>query len=227
MKHTHQISILPEKPGRGRLGRHIEHDPSSRAFAIVDATHIASQVWQRHCDPFDQGDLGSCTGNAMAGLLMTGPFFRPERILDEDAAVSLYEAATALDRIPGTYPPDDTGSSGLAVAKAAERAGFIPGYSHAFSLHGLLSGLQHGPVIVGMSWYEGFDAPTSTHELVIAGGVRGGHEFELLAVDVSSRLVRICNSWGTCWGDHGYAVMSYDTLDRLLGEGGDCTIPHQ
>ncbi len=114
-----------------RLGRHVEHDARSRNFPaavapISDVKHV------RHGKPFDQGDLGSCTGNAMAGALMTAPYYKASRTLVEANAVQLYEQATHFDRMQGTYPPDDTGSTGLAVAKAAKRDGYITAYSHAF-----------------------------------------------------------------------------------------------
>jgi len=225
---TRKIQVLNEIPGRGRLGRHVEHDARSLSFAVEHDANapLVSKSWTRACAPFDQGDRGSCTGNAMAGALMTDPLYVPGRNLGESDAVALYSAATHLDRIPGAYPPKDTGSSGLAVAKAAQRAGYIKEYHHAFTLHGALAALARGPVIAGIPWYEGFDAPDGDSALlVIAGGVRGGHEIELLAVDVSLRLVRGVNSWGPDWGDHGYFTMTWDTLERLMSEEGDVVVP--
>ena len=39
----------------------------------------------------------------------------------EGFAVKLYEDATVVDGYPGEYPPDDTGSSGLAICKVSQR----------------------------------------------------------------------------------------------------------
>src|SRR5882672_8003142 len=104
--------IIREREGAGRLGRHVEHDPRSRAFSAGTAA-IKSVRHKRHGKAFDQGELGSCTGNAMAGVLMTEPLWIRGRNLAEADAVALYKTATRLDSVPGTYPPNDTGSSGL------------------------------------------------------------------------------------------------------------------
>jgi hypothetical protein len=45
--------IIVEKPGPGRLGRHIEHDPQSRAFS-VGTPAIKTVTYKRHGKPFDQ-----------------------------------------------------------------------------------------------------------------------------------------------------------------------------
>ena len=105
-----------------RLGRHIEHDERSRAYPAARAPKVVSVAHARHCAPFDQGQTGSCTGNAEAGLLMTDPLFVTGRCLSESDAVALYEQATHLDRVKGIYPPDDTGSSGLAVDEGGQGA---------------------------------------------------------------------------------------------------------
>jgi hypothetical protein len=220
--------IIKEKAGPGRLGRHVEHDPQSRAFSAGTAA-VKTVSFRRHAQAFDQGDLGSCTGNAMAGVLMTEPFYVPGRTLTEDDAVALYKAATKLDNIPGKYPPTDTGSSGLAVMKAAVKAKYIAGYAHTFSLDQLLGSLTLRPGVLGINWYTSFDAPNPDGEcpLTATARIRGGHEVQLFGVDARKERVWCYNSWGAKWGGrkNGTFYFSWKTLERLLNEQGDATFP--
>ena len=220
--------IIKEKSGVGRLGRHVEHDPQSRAFSAGTAA-VKTVSYKRHASAFDQGDLGSCTGNAMAGVLVTEPFWVPTRTLTEADAVSLYEAATKLDNIPGKYPPTDTGSSGLAVMKAAVKAEYITGYAHTFSLDQLLGSLVLRPGILGINWYTSFDTPNADGEcpLTRSATVRGGHEVEMFGIDAKKERVWCYNSWGATWGGrkNGTFYFSWKTLKRLLAEQGDATFP--
>lgn len=104
------------------LGRHVEHDPRSRdyPFEVAAATPLRKTLWRRYGRVLDQGQLGSCTGNAIVGALNTLPLRKTgAAALTEKDAVSIYGSATAIDSIPGQYPPTDTGSSGLAVCKSA------------------------------------------------------------------------------------------------------------
>ena len=133
--------------------------------------------------------------------------------------------ATKLDAYPGAYPPTDTGSSGVGVAKAAKAKGWISGYQHTFNLNSALRALAVTPVIIGINWYEGFDSPHTTGELRVAGSIRGGHEVVLDQLDVEQKRVWLTNSWGTSFGLHGRAFFTWDTFSRLLSEQGDCTVP--
>lgn len=215
----------------GALGRHPlaaqNHDPRSLRFLVPPSTTVESKDWQRQTPVLDQGNLGSCTGNAAVGVLGTTPFFeafggnRPN--LDENLAVTLYSDATHLDPYPGTYLPTDTGSDGLSVAKAAKNNSLISGYLHATSLAEMQSALQVGPVIVGVNWYEGFDSPDANGLVKVSGSVRGGHEFEVVGLDVTKQLFHAVNSWGTSWGVNGHFWFSFADMTRLLSEGGDCT----
>lgn len=222
------VKIIKEREGAGRLGRHVEHDPRSRAFSAGTAA-IKSIRHKRHGGAFDQGELGSCTGNAMAGALMTEPLWVRGRSLTEANAVALYKTATTLDNIRGKYPPDDTGSSGIAVMKAAVKAKYIAGYSHTFSLQQLLGSLVRFPGILGVNWYDSFDDPASDGQcrLTSSAKVRGGHEVEMFGIDVAKKRVWCYNSWGPTWGGRGNGTFyfSWSTLDRLLGEQGDATFP--
>jgi hypothetical protein len=219
---------LPEEYGRDlRLGRHIEHDPRSLLYphrAVPGGRRpIKSVRWARTAPALDQGELGSCTGNAMTGALLTAPFGMTG--LDEQFAVRLYSQATKLDDVAGEYPPIDTGSSGLAVAKAAKAQGLISGYRHATSLLDALDALMDGPVITGVAWYENMFTPDGDGEVRIGGAVAGGHEFEVFGVDEDLQRVWCWQSWGSRWGLNGTFYLNFSTWGDLLDDNGDVTVP--
>jgi len=213
------------------LGRNINHDPRSRAFAFDGSSiTLKSTRWHRNVPCFDQGNLGSCTGNSAVGLISTDPYFSilpAGTELDEKVAVSVYSDATKIDNAPGSYPPNDTGSDGLSVAKVLQSRGLISGFTHCFSLNDVLAALTQHPIMIGVNWYHNMFHPDSNGILNIPAGdyVAGGHEFILDEIDVERQLVGMQNSWGADWGvDNGRAYMSFDTLGRLLQEQGDATV---
>ena len=234
------VKRIPEKPVDGkRLGRHVRHDPRSLNYLYPDdeVSGLTSVRHERHIPVLDQGDLGSCTGNATEGCVGTGALFAPipatnaakptgNGTTDEKQAVALYSAATKLDDAAGTYPPDDTGSDGLSAAKAAKNAGLISGYQHCTTLASALKALSQQPVITGVNWYSSFDNPDANGNISITkdATVRGGHEFCLDELDVEGKRVGFTNSWGTSWGDNGRAYLSWDDFGRLLKEQGDVTV---
>lgn len=222
MQRKIQEIVVPGKP----LGRHLNHDPRSLSFTVGSpAKALKTVLHQRVVPVFDQGNLGSCTGNASVGALGTAPLYDTIKgqTLDEIFAVQVYSAATALDDFAGTYPPNDTGSDGLSVAKVLKNKGLISGYLHATNLAAMQSALQDTPVIVGVNWYSGFDNPSSTGLVKVSGQIRGGHEFEVVGIDLENQLFEAVNSWGTSFGINGHFKFSFADMTRLLSEEGDCT----
>lgn len=215
----------------GPLGRHVEHDPRSRNFGVTLVPSTRNAVThRRRGKPFDQGNLGSCTGNALVGACITEPNYRPGKNWREPRAVKVYKRATEIDGFPGVYPPDDTGSSGLAVCKVGVEFKLISSYQHAFGIDEALNALQIRPVITGTDWLEGMDRPDSSGLVKLTGQVRGGHEYEVLGYDPGDgtphgSYVRCCNSWGEWWGDKGYFRMRVSDWATLLEAEGDCTVP--
>lgn len=215
-----------------RLGRHIEHDPRSRDYGYkikMETPRLKRVIHRTYGSVLDQGNLGSCTGNATVGAVNSiGLHKIGTKTLRESDALSLYELATQLDDIPGSYPPEDTGSSGLSVAKAAKQKGYITAYQHAFSIEEALTALQFRAVITGVNWYEGFDSPNLSGLVEATGQIRGGHEFAIVGYIPEPKpgdsLVKARNSWGSSWGVRGYFYFTVDTWIRLLSEQGDCTI---
>lgn len=227
--HSDQVDVVATGWKAGTLGRLVEHDERSREYPAMrlEAGQPRRRVlWQRMIPVFDQGHLGSCTGNAVVGAAGTVPLWTAAKVLDESVAVSVYELATTLDQAPGSYPPDDTGSSGLAACKAAKKLGLIGGYKHAFGVEHALDALQHGPVITGVAWHEGFDRPDHQGRVVLSGAVRGGHEFVVIGHDPASGYVTAVNSWGQNWGVAGLFAFTSADWATLLADYGDVTVPH-
>lgn len=213
-----------------KLGRVIDHDPRNRDHAFTatpSPTRSRDILWPRHSPILDQGDLGSCTGNAMTGWLGCAPHVitaDDADKYDQKMAVEIYSLATQYDSFPGQYPPEDTGSSGNAAAKAARSLGLISSWSWAFTTATLMGALQAGPVLIGAPWYEGMFTPDSDGRVWATGEMVGGHEF--LARGIEGMDIICDNSWGADWGQQGSFRIPLSVWMVLRAERADVTIPH-
>ncbi len=74
-------------------------------------------------------------------------------------------------------------------------------------------------LVVGIELWDGFydcgsaDLPAPNADLDGAG-----HAVCLVGFDEDRRSVKVRNSWGTRWGEHGYAWLSVDALPEVLRE---------
>jgi hypothetical protein len=214
-----------------RLGRNVKHDSRSLDFQ-VEAAPTATLKTVNHkvnIGVLNQGNLGSCTGNAGTANLAANDLwanYGKNLTLDEKYAVALYGRATALDDYQGTYPPTDTGSDGLTIAKVLKERNIIDSYQHATSLAATLTALQSQAVITGTEWREDMFNPDDDGRLRITGDVAGGHEYLLRGVDVENKRVWMRNSWGKTWGVAGEAYFTWDDFEELLHADGDVTVMH-
>ncbi len=216
-----------------RLGRHVRHDSRSLAYQVraEDPATLKSIHHERHIPVLNQGNLGSCTGNAAVGSLGTSVFWDEglhvlssgDALVDETYAVNVYSDATKLDPYQGDYPPTDTGSDGLSVAQVLKNRGLISGYVHATSLAAALTALSQTPVIAGVEWRADMFNPDPDGRIHLTGKVQGGHEIVLDQLDVENRRVWFTNSWGEHWGVHGRAYFTWEDFGTLLSNDGDVT----
>jgi hypothetical protein len=219
-----QVQRVPQL--RDNLGRHLVHDPRSKAFparvAIDKSAWVTKSI--RIYDPLVNPNQchGECTGCAKAmefnavGNRVKGVVF------NMDGAHKFYSLASHLDPWEGEWPPDDTGSSGLAAAKAAQQLGLGGEYRHVFGgADEVVQLIQQGRVVnVGTWWYEGMFKPTSTGVIMPTGDQVGGHQYLARGYNVKLDIVTI-RCW---WGKYRDVFIHREHLHELLMDGGDAHI---
>lgn len=224
------LSIFPN-PTDPRLKRHVAWDDASRAFALPDVVPYGVSLPRavqhvRAIPVLDQGEVGSCTANALLGCLGTEPYasFMAERVgldlLTEALALDVYHDETVLDEreIPGVYPPEDTGSAGLYAMKVAKRRRWIKAYRHGFSFSATIGAIPHGSIMVGTPWLRSMFEVDRSGTIVVdrASPIDGGHEYVVDGYDLDEGVAFMTNSWGTSWGDQGRAKIRLGDLRWLL-----------
>lgn len=220
-----------------RLGRHIWQDSRSLQFRMPATAAVPKSVrWERRIPILDQNTagpgghgLGSCTGHSGIGLLGTEPFYSslPEearRLLTDATAVRVYGDATRIDPFPGSWQPDDTGSTGLSVAKVLRDMGWISGYRTATTLDEYHTAIQAGPFTLGTMWFTGMDTPDAEGIVRPTGPARGGHQYVCDEYDARRDLWWFTNHWSKYWGKAGRFAYDTPVLQRLLSMQGDVTI---
>jgi hypothetical protein len=219
------------------LGRHVNLDSRSKAYAVQPtATPVTSVRHKQSIGILDQGQIGSCTGNASTSCAYHEPFFAPAApswsyAPDEGGAQAWYRDNTANDGYPGTWEPDDTGSDGLTSSKMAVRAGIASGYQAALDPDSSLQALMDRPGITGIPWYNSMFGADASGLLAVdtKSGLAGGHELcvdEIVAADDSRNgagqlLVGGPNSWGTSWGAQGRWYLRLSDWWALRRQQGD------
>lgn len=219
--------LIPEIRVEGkRLGRHVAlHDERDMNYLAHGAPVFTNVKHEAVGLPLNQGDIGSCTANALCGALNSSPDYTGGKVFTEADAVTIYTRETADEGQP--YPQFDPGGTGRAACRAGRELGLITSWQNAVGLQAALQALVLRPVIIGINWYTSFDTPMSNGQIAVAQGasVRGGHEVVLDELNVDTYMVGGWNSWGD-WGPlGGRFYMSWHCLWRLFNEGGDCTVP--
>lgn len=200
--------------------------------ARVDLRHLMSAVE-------DQGKLGSCTGNALAGNLeyianKGGASFEASRLFiyynerQVEGTVRTDSGALIRDGIKTlhqygvcqepTWPYVISRFRLKPVAKAYKEGATrkIQKYIRIESLLNLKMCLAAGyPVVFGFTVYESFesDKVTSSGVVPMPGKdeqVLGGHAVLAVGYDDSAKRLIVRNSWGSSWGQAGYFTFPYD-----------------
>jgi hypothetical protein len=212
-----------------RLGRNLHQDSRSRQYRVGRKAQPTTAIHDRRIPILDQGNLGSCTGNASVGLLGSEPFYdtldEPQQSqLREETAVEIYSLATQLDPFPGAYQPEDTGSDGLSAAKACRQLEYIVGYNHIMSLEEAYATIEDTPFIFGGLWMSDMDHPNAEGVVRFGGRNRGGHEWLFRGYDATTGLWLCDNSWGLSFGLEGLFKVPDEDFQKQLDQQADATV---
>jgi len=206
-----------------------------------DVTSLPSKVDLRNLCPavYDQGDLGSCTANSIAGayefekMKQKQPYFIPsrlfiyynERVLEgtvkTDSGAQLRDGIKTVVKqgvCPETEWPytknfkSKPSSKCYKDAKKNEVTQYLAVTQTANQLKGCLA-LGY-PYVFGFTVYSSFMteqvAQTGIMPMPSADdSVEGGHAVMAVGYDDSKQVYIIRNSWGDGWGDKGYFYMPY------------------
>jgi hypothetical protein len=228
-------------------GRIAELDPASRLprFAAQLAPDLVTKLWP-HEGPITYQKIGSCTGHSTATLLNSEwaqniLFGATRRWFTERDGDRLYSAATRRDGVPGVWPPDDTGSSGLGVMKALMKDILLDGkpiatgYDWAFGAGGLARRMPKSPALIGIPWPESMDTPDSSghlrHDPRRDAPPEEGHEIGVYGYDAPGDYFTVINTWegwggvGRERGNPGRARIDRTLMGWLLAQQGDVKIP--
>jgi C1A family cysteine protease len=188
----------------------------------------------------DQGDLGSCTANALAGAF---GFLHPklaavsrlflyynERVIEhtvsQDAGAMIRDGVKVLNKIgvclESTWPynvakfatkPPLTANTEAATHKVSS---YIRLTTHTDKLDCLAQGF---PFVFGFTVYPDFQsdyvAKTGLLPMPTLGQPKlGGHAVCAVGYDEDKKQWLVRNSWGVDWGVAGYFTMPFDYLDN-------------
>ena len=191
---------------------------------------------------YDQGQLGSCTGNAIAGAM---EFERDRQGLSDfipsrlfvyyneralEGTVSSDSGAVIRDGIkvvnsdgvcPETLWPYDIGMFSVKPPKrcyvAAETDKAVQ-YEAIQTLGDLKDAIASNlAVVFGFTVYESFQSQAVAQSGMLPMPKRGeatvgGHAVVAVGYSDSKSQVIVRNSWGASWGDHGYFYMPYQYM---------------
>jgi len=192
----------------------------------------------------DQGNLGSCTGNAIAGAIELIQK-KQNRTLDISRLFIYYyerlfigtvnydSGAYIRDGIKACYtygaPTENLWPYNIskfktvppksALIDAAKRK--VTSYQRAVDFDQVIDAITSGyPVTIGFSVYSSFDTNTVAktgimpYPNVNKERLLGGHAVLLVGYNKNNNTFIARNSWGRYWGDNGYFYMPFQVIQN-------------
>lgn len=238
------MTIIPSTRNR-RYG--YLRSPNRNMFAVRYAPRLTSLPpsvdLQPSCPPvYDQGSLGSCTANAVAGAycferMKAGlPFITPSRLfiywnervmegdpMNDDGAygsdgiISL-ETLGVPDESLWPYDESQFDVQPSSDAFAAALANKVRQRQVVTTLEGIKGALADNHLVAfGISIYESFESDDVAQNGIVPDptpteGFLGGHAMVIVGYDDATQRFKVRNSWSDAWGLSGYCTISWNYM---------------
>ena len=196
-----------------------------------------------HCSPIEnQGSLGSCTGQAIAGAieLLNKRGGKPndvsrlfiyyyERLLlgtvNYDSGAYIRDGIKVTNKygasLESRWPYDirKYKQEPIVEAKTDALNRKVTRYERVADFNGCIDALSNGyPVIMGFYVYDSFMSKNVAKTGIMPypntkrERLLGGHAVLLVGYNRTKKVFIARNSWGTNWGDKGYFYMPFDIV---------------
>ena len=240
---------MTKATGRSRRFGWVPDRPDHRDLTYTAPEHVRRALpprvdLRRQCPPvYDQGRLGSCTANAIAGALQFDRLkqgladFVPSRLfiyyneralegtVQSDAGAAIRDGIKTVAAqgdcpesewpyVPARFA--DKPPASCYAAALQYRAVSYRRVSH--DLNQMKGCLAEGyPFVFGISIYWNYPQFSKTGTIPMPGHAdpaHQGHTMMAVGYDDRRRVFLIRNSHGTGWGRHGYGTIPYEYLVR-------------
>ena len=241
-KKTAPLKVL--KPGYGWVPDLPDHrDLLYGALRAVPASLPPAVDLRPRCSPVeDQGDLGSCTGNALVGALeflelksharfadLSRLFiYYNERVIEHsvrsDAGAQIRDGVKSLAKqgvcteVRWPYKIAKFASKPGAACYSEAQHHRITSYHRILTIDEMRACLAEGfPFVFGFTVYESFESQHVAQTGVVnmpqqTERAVGGHAVLAVGYDDAQRRFIVRNSWGSGWGLKGYFTLPYGYL---------------
>jgi C1A family cysteine protease len=217
----------------------------TRDYRYTVTQKVSSNVvdLRSYCSPIEnQGSLGSCTGQAIAGAieLLNKRNKKPtdvsrlfiyyyERLLlgtvNYDSGAYIRDGIKATNHYGASlesYWPYDIRKfkqEPISEAKTDALKRKVTRYERVLDFNGCIDALSNGyPVIMGFRVYDSFMSKNVAKTGIMPypntkrEKLLGGHAVLLVGYNKTKKVFIARNSWGTNWGDKGYFYMPFDIV---------------